>query len=67
MGLSFGTPKRANCEGFTIEQFASLDLSKIDFTEIYNELLEAVKLPDEAQALVDIQKKITDFYASNGG
>jgi conjugal transfer mating pair stabilization protein TraN len=48
-------------------QFASLDLSKIDFTEIYNELLEAVKLPDEAQALVDIQKKITDFYASNGG
>lgn len=67
LGLTFGTPKRANCEGFTIEQFASLDLSKIDFTEIYNELLEAVKLPDEAQALVDIQKKITDFYAANGG
>jgi conjugal transfer mating pair stabilization protein TraN len=67
LGLSFGTPKRADCAGFTIEQFASLDLSKIDFTEIYNELLEAVKLPDEAQALVDIQTKIKDFYAKNGG
>ena len=67
LGLTFGTPKRADCAGFTIEQFASLDLSKIDFTEIYNELLEAVKLPDEAQALVDIQTKIKDFYAANGG
>jgi conjugal transfer mating pair stabilization protein TraN len=67
LALGFGTPKRADCAGFTIEQFASLDLSKIDFTEIYNELLEAVKLPDEAQTLVDIQKKITDFYAANGG
>lgn len=67
LGLTFGTPKRADCAGFTIEQFASLDLSKMDFTEIYNELIEAVKLPDEAQALVDIQKKITDFYSSNGG
>jgi conjugal transfer mating pair stabilization protein TraN len=67
LGLIFGTPKRADCAGFTIEQFASLDLSKIDFTEIYNELVEAVKLPDEAQALVDIQTKIKDFYAANGG
>lgn len=67
LSLTFGTPKRADCAGFTIEQFASLDLSKIDFTEIYNELIEAVKLPDEAQVLVDIQTKIKDFYAKNGG
>ena len=67
LGLTFGSPKRPICDGFTIDQFSQLDLSQIDFSEIYNELLDAVKLPDEAQTLIDIQTKIRDFYARNGG
>lgn len=34
----FGTPEEPNCRGFTPTEFQSLDFSKMDLTEYYNEI-----------------------------
>lgn len=58
--------KDEQCLGFTIEEFAQLDLSKMDFSEIYSEFTEAARLPDELEAANDIQQKIQEFYERSG-
>ena len=62
IGMTWGTPKAPNCSGFTVDQFSQLDLSVMDFSEIYNDFIEAAKLPDEAATLADIQAKIQAYY-----
>ncbi len=59
-------PKEEQCKGFTVEEFSRLDLSKMDFSDIYADFLEAVKLPDEAQMASDIQAKIDAYYKQHG-
>ncbi len=62
LGLDFGTPKETTCEGLTVEQFQQLDLSLMDFTEVYEEFTEAAKLPDEIEAGILIQERIAEYY-----
>ena len=62
----WGKPKDEQCEGFTVDEFSRLDMSKMDFSEIYSEFLEAAKLPNEAQMATDIQTKIQQYYQQNG-
>jgi conjugal transfer mating pair stabilization protein TraN len=59
----WGKPKTEQCLGFTIDEFARLDLSKMDFSEVYAEFTEAARLPDELEATTEIQQKIEDYYA----
>jgi conjugal transfer mating pair stabilization protein TraN len=59
----WGKPKTEQCSGFTIDEFARLDLSKMDFSEVYADFTDAARLPDELQAAQDIQQKIEDYYA----
>lgn len=59
-------PKRETCEGFTVEEFARLDLSVMDFSEVYAEFVDAARLPDEVQTMTDIQQKIQDYYELHG-
>ena len=56
-------PKEETCEGFTLDEFAQLDLSQMDFSEVYAEFTEAARLPDELETSVLIQQKIEDYYA----
>jgi len=37
-------PKEEQCEGFTLDEFARLDLSQMDFSEVYAEFTEAARL-----------------------
>ena len=62
----WGKPKTESCAGFTIDEFARLDLSQMDFSEVYAEFTDAARLPDEMQATQDIQQKIEDYYATHG-
>jgi conjugal transfer mating pair stabilization protein TraN len=62
----WGKPKTESCVGFTIDEFARLDLSQMDFSEVYAEFTAAARLPDEMQAAQDIQQKIEDYYATHG-
>jgi conjugal transfer mating pair stabilization protein TraN len=63
----WGSPKRESCQGFTIDEFARLDLSRMDFFEVYAEFQDAAKLPEELGTVETMQRKIADFYAINGG
>ena len=54
-----------DCEGFLIAQFQQLDLSRMDFSEVYAEFVDAAKLPDEIEMSLQIQKKIETYY-NNG-
>lgn len=65
IGKTWGTPKKPLCDGFTIFEFQQLDLSVMDFREIYAEFVDAAKLPDEAATLIEIQAKIEAYYAAH--
>ena len=66
IGKTWGTPKKPLCDGFTVDEFARLDLSVMDFAEIYTDFIDAARLPDEAATMTDIQQKIRDYYARGG-
>ena len=58
-------PKAEQCAGFTIDEFARLDLSRIDFSEVYAEFTAAAKLPDELEAAATLQQKIEAYYVTH--
>ncbi|MCF8708396.1 conjugal transfer protein TraN [Rhizorhapis sp. SPR117] len=66
LGKPWGSPKKEQCQGFTIDEFARLDLSVMDFTEVYADFMDAAKLPDEVEAMSQIQQKIQDYYDLHG-
>lgn len=59
-------PKEETCQGFTLGEFARLDLSRMDFSEVYAEFTDAARLPDELETSTLIQQKIEDYYARQG-
>jgi len=66
LGKPWGSAKKETCQGFTIDEFARLDLSVMDFTEVYSDFMDAAKLPDEVQTMTDIQGKIQNYYDLHG-
>lgn len=66
LGKAWDDPKDETCEGFTLAEFQSLDLSVMDFSEVYADFLEAAKLPNEIDALDDIKTKIEAYYNAHG-
>ena len=67
LGMQWGKPKEPDCEGFLIAQFQQLDLSRMDFREVYAEFVDAAKLPDEIEMSLQIQTRIEDYYNLHGG
>jgi conjugal transfer mating pair stabilization protein TraN len=66
LGLGWSKPKFETCRGFTVDEFSRLDLSRMDFSEVYAEFTDAAKLPEELSTVTALQQKIADFYAING-
>jgi len=66
LGLDFGTAKNPNCTGFTVDQFSRLDLSKMDFSEVFADFTSAVSLPGSLQTSTEIQQKVRAYYQSHG-
>jgi conjugal transfer mating pair stabilization protein TraN len=65
LGKVWASPKTEQCAGFTLDEFSRLDLSQMDFSEVYAEFTDAVRVPEELAILTDIQQKIEDFYAQH--
>lgn len=55
-------PKSESCAGFTVFEFQQLDLSTMNFAEIYADFTEAARLPEEAAMLIEVQNRISQFY-----
>ncbi len=66
IGKPWASPKKETCLGFTIDEFARLDLSQMDFSEVYAEFQEAARLPEELSTVAAVQQKITDYFTQNG-
>lgn len=45
LGLSWGSPEHPQCRGITPEELAKLDLEKVDFSELYEEIMARYKAP----------------------
>jgi conjugal transfer mating pair stabilization protein TraN len=46
LGMSWGDAKHPQCRGFTADEIANLDFSKLDLSELYEELLARYKEKD---------------------
>ena len=62
LGMQWGKANEPDCEGFLIAQFLQLDLSRMDFREVYAEFVDAAKLPDEIETSRQIQERIKAYY-----
>jgi len=59
LNRSWGEPKHADCRGLTIEEIASLDFSRMDFSELHSDFDGA--LSDKFKnKLESLQKKVKD-------
>jgi conjugal transfer mating pair stabilization protein TraN len=66
LGLAWDDPEDETCAGLSVDQFALLDLSAMDFTEVYAEFVDAATLPAELDVLNEMQTRIEAYYASKG-
>lgn len=66
LGLDFGSPQSPTCTGFTVDQFSKLDLSKMDFAEVFADFTSAVSLPASLQTSAQIQQKVQAYYQNHG-
>jgi conjugal transfer mating pair stabilization protein TraN len=64
IGRDWGTPKEANCEGFTVEEFERLDLSDADFSDFTDEMMAKFNSPDENGTLNRIQSSINNLLGN---
>ncbi|MGB3796717.1 MAG: conjugal transfer protein TraN [Alteraurantiacibacter sp.] len=67
LGMEWGEPKAPDCEGFMVEEFQRLDLSLMDFTDVYAEFVDAAKIPDEVETSLMIQQRIDEYFDLHGG
>ena len=66
IGKTWGPVRTPDCSGFTADEFSRLDLSTMDFAEIYQDFVTAARLPYEAATMADIQARIRAYYAARG-
>jgi conjugal transfer mating pair stabilization protein TraN len=64
IGKPYGDPAKETYPGFTLAEFQQLDLSKMDFSEVYAEFTDAARLPDEMATTTVLQTRITDYFAA---
>lgn len=60
LGLSFGSPEHPQCQALTLDQLTKIDFSKVDFSELFEELFSKTKIPDTMTLKKDIQKSMSD-------
>jgi hypothetical protein len=58
IGLGFGSPKNPQCNGLTPEQLSKIDFSKIDFTDLFADIVAKTKPPNVTAITRSIQKSM---------
>ena len=58
LGLNFGSPKQPICRGLTPEELQSIDFSKIDFSEFYEDIKQKQNLQMSNQVNPMLQQKL---------
>lgn len=66
LGLSFGTPEEPNCTGLTLDQLTKLDFSKIDLSELFQDLMSNMKLPNVTKVSEEVKRSMeNNTYSIN--
>ncbi|MBO4405847.1 MAG: conjugal transfer protein TraN [Alphaproteobacteria bacterium] len=47
LGQNFGSPEHPNCRGFTADELSRIDFSKLDLSEIVDDVMDKFKKPPE--------------------
>ena len=56
--MNFGSAKHPNCARFTISQFQRLNFDKMDFSELYADVINATNIPSKAEIVKKAQDRI---------
>ena len=57
LGRSYVSAKDPDCSGFSVAEFASLDIGAMDLSEFYADLENSLTIPDPAAASAAIQRR----------
>lgn len=60
--ITFGEGETTNCSGITPEQMQLLQFESIDFSEIYQDVKNKMKTPDDKKTTSAISQRMGDFY-----
>lgn len=58
LGIGWGTPENPDCRGFTREELAKIDFSKLDLKEVYQDLIKNFKNPNLDKINKDIKREM---------
>lgn len=58
LGISFGADKTPDCRGLNVEELQKIDFSKIDFTNVVEEIESKATFPDQDKVNAAIKEKI---------
>ena len=65
IGKDWGTPKDADCSGFSVEEFERLDQSNADFSDFTADAMKKITNPDPNSTLGRISQNISNLMGSN--
>jgi len=54
LGMGFGNPEHPNCEGLSPEQLSRIDFSRINFSEIFEDIKNHTVAKDQKQSLAQV-------------
>jgi len=57
LGIGFGDPEGPNCAGLSAEQLAQIDFSRINFSELYEDIQSQMVVKDQSQSLETLSKE----------
>lgn len=60
LGLSFGSPRSPTCDQLTLSDFMRIDFSKINFSELFEDILNKTNLPNPQPVAQGIQRSLQD-------
>jgi len=59
LGLGWGEPKDPQCRGLTVEELQRMDFDRIDLSELAQDILSQVKVPDVGATTQQLKDRLT--------
>jgi hypothetical protein len=60
LGLGFGSPEHPQCQGLTPEQLSKIDFSKVNFSDLFQDIAAHTKVPYVQKITGSIQRSMKD-------
>ena len=60
LGLTFGSAENPQCQGLTLDQLTRIDFSRLDLSELFEELFSKTTIPNTNRITTDIQRSLSN-------